>query len=125
MIEPRSSSWRAQAFVVRHNNEMLMVIDYSEIINRYNELDAYSFPGMEDLLGSAPQDRVFSKVALKSAYHQIPIAEEDHPFTVFEGNGVLYQFTRLAFGMTNAVCVFQREIEDLIIEENLQITKLR
>ena len=123
IIEPRSSTWRAQAFVVRHNNKPRMLIDYSEIINRYNELDAYPFPGMEDLLASAAQDRVFSKIALKSAYRQIPLAEEDHPFTAFEANGVLHQFTRLAFGMTIAVCVFQRKIDDLIIEDNLQITK--
>ena len=123
IIEPSSSPWRAQAFVVRHNSKPRMVIDYSETINRYTELDAYPFPDMEELLAGAAQDRFFSKIDLKSAYHQIPLAEEDRPFTAFEANGVIYQFTRLAFGMTNAVCVFQREIDDLIIKENLQKTR--
>ena len=70
-----------------------MVIDYSETINRYTEPDGYPFPEVETILDGAAQDKYFSRVNLKSAYHQVPIQESDRPFTAFEANGALYQFT--------------------------------
>ena len=52
IIEPSTSSWRAQAFVV-HKPEDRMVIDYSETVNRFTSLDAYPFPDKEQLLDNA------------------------------------------------------------------------
>ena len=123
IIEPSSSPWRAQAFVVRRGSKPRMVIDYSETINRYTEPDGYPFPEVETILDGAAQDKYFSRVDLKSAYHQVPIQESDRPFTAFEANGALYQFTRLAFGLTNAVPVFQRVIDSIIRKEKLEKTR--
>ena len=96
-----------------------MVIDYSETINRYTELDEYLFPDIEELLAGATQDRFFFGAELKSAYHQITLEEAEQPYFAFKGNCVPYQLTRLALGLTNAVCVFQRNIDKLQSEENL------
>jgi len=74
IIEPSNSCWRSQAFVV-HKPKDRMVIDYSETVNRFTKLDAYPFPDMEDLLNKATEYRIFSKLDLKSAYHQIPLSE--------------------------------------------------
>ena len=123
IIEPSSSPWRAQAFVVRRGSKPRMVIDYSETINRYTEPDGYPFPEVETILDGAAQDKYFSRVDLKSAYHQVPIQESDRSFTAFEANGALYQFTRLAFGLTNAVPVFQRVIDSIIRKEKLEKTR--
>ena len=116
IIEVSNSPWRAQAFVSRTGHKPGMVIDYSETINRYTELDAYPFADAEGILNEAAEDCVFSKIDLKSAYHQVPIRTEDRPLTAFEVNGRLWQFTRLAFGLTNAVPVFQRIMDDCIRE---------
>ncbi len=59
---------------------------------------------------------------MKSAYHQIPISEEDRKYTAFEADKNLYQFTRLPFGVTNGVSAFQRTINKIISEEKLQDT---
>ncbi len=123
IIEPSSSPWRAQAFVVRRNSKPRMVIDYSETINKYTELDGYPFPDVEDILDGAAKDYYFSRVDLKSAYHQVPLRTCDRPFTAFEANGALYEFTRLAFGLTNAVPVFQRVMDSLIKSEELSKTR--
>ena len=58
---------------------------------------------------------------LRSAYHQILIAEKDR-FTAFEACGELWEFTRIPFGVTNGVPAFQREIDNLIQAENLKNT---
>ena len=65
-------------------------------------------PNISELVNQIAQFRVFSTVDLKSAYHQIPLREEDKAYTAFEASGGLYQFTRLPFGVTNGVACFQR-----------------
>ena len=68
------------------------------------------------------QYRVFSSIDLRSAYHQVPIKDEDKPYTAFESDGSLYQFTRVPFGVTNGVACFQRIMDAFIEEENLDAT---
>ena len=59
---------------------------------------------------------------MKSAYYQVPIAEEDRPYTAFEAGGKLYQYCRLPFGLTNGVSAFQRIIDSLIQQYKLKRT---
>ena len=56
-----------------------MVIDYSETINQYTELDGYPFPDIEERPAGAAQDRFFSRVDFKSTYHQIPWQKQTDP----------------------------------------------
>ena len=121
IITVSTSPWRAQAFVNR-DHKPRMVIDYSETVNRYTSKDAFPFPDMQELLDKAAQKTVFSKIDLKSAYHQVPIKEEDRPFNAFEACGQLFEFTRLPFGLTNAVSVFQREMLSFIKRNKLERT---
>ena len=116
IIEEAHSPWRAQAFVVK-GRKPRMVIDYSQTINTFTEVDAYPFPNIEDLLLKASENCYFSKLDLKSAYHQVPLLSKDRPLTAFEVDGRLYQFTRLPFGVTNAVPAFQR-IMDKFVQSN-------
>ena len=118
IIQESFSPWRAQAFVVHGTHKPRMVIDYSDTINKYTDhVDAYPIPRIEDILNKAAKFKYFSKIDLRSAYHQIPLKVEDRQYTAFEVNGKLYEFTRLPFGVTNAVPVFQRVI-DKFMEEN-------
>ena len=64
---------------------------------------------MQDLLDQPAENTVFSKLNLKSAYHQIPLQRKDMPFTACEVIGRLFEFTILSFGVTNAVSAIQRE----------------
>ena len=98
IIEPSNSPWRAQAFIV-YGQKPRMVIDYSETINIFTHLDGYPFKTVETVLNKVAENRYFSKLDLKSAYHQVMIRPEDRPFTSFEADGNLYQFTRLPFGI--------------------------
>ena len=74
---------------------------------------------MDGLAQEIAKYKIYSSLDLKSAYHQIPIKEEDKSYTVFEANGKLYQFCRIPFGVTNGVACFQRIIDKIIKENNL------
>jgi hypothetical protein len=97
-----------------------MVVDYSQTINRFTYLDAYPLPSIEDIVRTVAQFEVFSTVDLQSAYHQVPIREEEKQYTAFEAAGNLYQFQRIPFGVTNGVACFQRVIDSIIKSEGLK-----
>ena len=123
IIEFSTSPWRAQVLVTSHENrKRRMVIDYSQTVNRFTQLDAYPLPKINEMVNKIAKYRVFSKIDLKSAYHQIPIREADRIYTAFEADGRLYQFTRIPFGVTNGVACFQRVMDKFITENNLKST---
>ena len=62
---------------------------------------------------------MLSTLDLKSAYYQIPLCPADRPFTAFEADVKLYQYTRLPFGVTNGVSCFQRIVDNLIEKYDL------
>ena len=123
IIEKSTSPWRAQCVVVKHEGQKKrLAIDYSATINQYTHLDAYPVPNIDGTVNDIAQYNIFSTVDLRRAYHQFEIREEDKPYTAFEGNGVLYQFCRLPFGVTNGVAIFQREMDKLIKDNALDAT---
>jgi len=123
IIEPSHSPWRAQVLVTKEDrHRQRLVIDYSRTINKFTELDAYPLPRLDDLVFSVSRYKVYSALDLKSAYHQIPIAESDKHYTAFEADGGLYQFRRIPFGVTNGVAAFQRIMDQLITHHRLQGT---
>lgn len=123
VIEPSNSPWRAQVFVVRGDNyKPRMVVDYSQTINKFTLLDAYPLPRIEDLIARISKYEVFSRIDLKSAYHQVPILKRDMPYTAFEADGKLFHFLRIPFGVTNGVACFQRTIDGIVKDEGLHDT---
>ena len=119
IIEPSNSPWRAQVLVVKSKKKRL-VIDYSTTINKFTYLDSYPLPNLEDTVNEIAGYAIYSLVDMKSAYHQVPLSPEEKHYTGFEANGALYQFRRLCFGLTNAVAVFQRVMNNIIKNNNLK-----
>ncbi|GFU72862.1 retrovirus-related Pol polyprotein from transposon opus [Trichonephila clavipes] len=123
VIELSNSPWRAQSFVIRgENHKPRMVVDYSQTINKYTLLDVYPLPKIEEVILKISKNKVFSKIDLQSAYHQIPIQDSERHYTAFEACGKLYQFLRVPFGVTNGVACFQRVIDKIIEDEGLTLT---
>ena len=120
IIEPSISAWRAQVLVTKsENHKKRLVIDYSQTINRFTQLDAYPLPRIDSLVNKIAKYKYFSTLDLKSAYHQITIQDSDKPYTAFEACGKLYQFCRLPFGVTNGVACFQRVMDGFIGDNGL------
>ena len=122
VIEPSRSPWRSQVHVTTsENHKRRMVINYSATINRFTQLDAYPLPLIEKTVNEVAKHKFYSTLDLKSAYHQVPIRDDEKLYTAFEAGGRLYQFRRIPFGVTNGVACFQRII-DIIQSENLKGT---
>jgi len=118
---PSSSPWRAQVIVAKDetSNKRRLCIDYSQTINRFTHQDAYPLPNIKEQASAISKYKYYSHLDLTSAYHQIPIREDEQIFTAFEACGNLYQFTRVPFGVTNGPPCFQREVDDAIRENEL------
>ena len=115
IIEPSKSPWCIQ--VVKNGQRKLrLAIDYSQTINRFMLPYWYLLPHIDDTISKIACYRVFSIIDLQSAYHQVPIKDEDKSYTAFEACGRLYHFNCIPFGVTNGVAYFQH-IKNTIIEE--------
>lgn len=109
IVEPINLPWRAQVVVTKSDqHKKRIVTDYPQTFNTFTQLDAYPLPCIDDFINKIPQYRVFSKTDSRSAYHQIPIHEDDKPHTALEGNKGLYHFNRMSFGITNALSMFSK-----------------
>lgn len=91
-----------------------MVIKYSRTTDRYTPLDVYSVPRIHDLFHKLAKLKVFTKMDLKSSYYQVAFQEEEKIFTSFEADGQLFHYTRILFGLCNAVSAFQRVMSSII-----------
>lgn len=115
IVEETTTPWRAQVLVSRSENQKTrLVVDYSQTINKFTQLDAYPLPQMDELVNKIAQFSWFSTLDLKSAYHQLELHPSDRIYTGFEACGKLYQFRRVPFGLTNAVPCFQRMVDEII-----------
>ena len=64
-----------------------MVVDYSQTINKFTYLDAYPTKKLDDMIEKISHHTYINALDLKSAYHQIPLREEEKPYTAFEAGG--------------------------------------
>lgn len=123
VIEPANTPWRAQIVVVSGNaGKKRLVVDFSQTINRFTELDAYPVPRIEEIVNEISKNKVYSKIDLSSAYYQVGIIPEERPYTGFQADGGLYQFCRVPMGVKNGVSVFQRVMNSFIKDHNLSGT---
>ncbi|GJZ89050.1 putative reverse transcriptase domain-containing protein [Tanacetum coccineum] len=101
-IRPSSSPWGASVlFVKKKDGSFQMCIEYREL-NKLTVKNCYSLPKIDDLFDQLQGSNVYSKIDLRSGYHQLQVREGDISKTAFKTRYGHYEFHVMPFGMTNA-----------------------
>ncbi|GJZ54530.1 putative reverse transcriptase domain-containing protein [Tanacetum coccineum] len=82
-----------------------MCIDYQEL-NKLTVKNHYPLPRIDDLFDQLQCSSVYSKIDLRSAYHQLRVRDEDIPKTAFKTRYEHYEFQVMPFGLTNTPVMF-------------------
>ncbi|GKD44531.1 putative reverse transcriptase domain-containing protein, partial [Tanacetum coccineum] len=105
-IRPSSLPWGASIlFVKKKDGSFRMCIDYQEL-NKLTVKNRYPLPRIDDLFDQLQGSSVYSKINLRSGYHQLRVHEKDIPKTAFKTRYGHYEFHVMPFGLTNAPAVF-------------------
>ncbi|GKE34211.1 putative reverse transcriptase domain-containing protein [Tanacetum coccineum] len=105
-IRPSTSPWGAYVLFVKKKDESLrMCIDYREL-DKLIVKNRYPLPRIDDLCDQLQGSSTYSKIDLRSGYHQLRVRDKYIPKTAFRTWYGHYEFQVMPFGLTNEPAVF-------------------
>ena len=105
-IRPSTSQWGTPALFAKKKDKTLrLCIDYLQL-NRVTIKNRYPLLRIDDLFDQLRGARVYSKIDLRTGYHQLRVREADIPKTSFKTLYGHFEFIVMPFGLTNALVAF-------------------
>jgi hypothetical protein len=115
-IHPSSFPWGAPViFFPKKDGTQRLCVDY-HALNEVTVKNKYPLPRIDDLFDQHRGVCVFSKIDLRSGYHQLKIQECDIPKTAFVSMYGMYEYTVMSFGLTNAPAYFMYLMNKVFME---------
>ncbi|GJY06069.1 putative reverse transcriptase domain-containing protein [Tanacetum coccineum] len=107
-IRPSSSPWGAPVVVRQKKigHSRMCIGTYRCELNKLTVKNRYPLPRIDDLFDQLQGSSIYSKIDLRSGYHQLRVREQDIPKTAFRTRYGHYEFQVMPFGLTNAPAVF-------------------
>ncbi|GFY05000.1 hypothetical protein TNCV_561321 [Trichonephila clavipes] len=114
IIRPSKSPWSSPLHVVPKSDSTVRPVGDYRQLNSVTEFDSYPMPYLNDFAHALHGKKIFSKIDIFKAFHQIPIAECDIPKTAVTTPWGLYEYIHLCFCLVNAPQTFMRFMHEVL-----------
>ncbi len=116
IIERCRSNWASPLVPVRKpDGNVRLCVDYCRL-NEVTEKEPYYIPSFDEMVEKVGAGWVMSKIDLAKGFHQVMVEEKDRDKTCFVCPFGKFRYRRMPFGLTNAPSVFQRLMDEVLVE---------